>query len=981
MTAQRIAAHRKKLADCVWFVGFLALFVTAPGLCAQGERATGPEIAAKHTFVMTQPPQHVPTGTVVDGPILGNGDLGVALGGPPEDQRFYFGKNDFWSQQQSPMSVGGVALSIPDLAGATYRQEQDLSKAEVRGTFTKGNSTVHLRTWVGATENVMVTEISLTGGGGVPVSLQLFPASTALKDNNKPVNLGREQHGNGRWYFSGLITDVHVYDRALPDSEIQALKNDQGVENGLVRRWDFDEREGKDPVDTEVKLVRAPGCPAPPPILRPEEWPTDQPSGCGMYAEQGYQLDYQTFSVALHGHAPKFMHSSMYGDAGQVPPLKLVTIAAWIYIFSAGDANFILSKGDWDEAYGLQLDQGRLRFNIGDHFVRTANALPTHRWVHVAGTYDGMRLRAFIDGKQVLPGARFLYGGVSDGLVWLNRNADGPLDQQYPWPNPLPPTSTLETKGREVSFATRVVGAETTPADGGLRFTLEPGKQIYLVTPVLSDLDDPDHLAAAKSRAAGMTVAEIEKLEAAHRDWWRHFWSESSVEIGDPLLEKFYYSAQYVIACASRIGKVAPGLYGPWVTTDHPSWNGDYTLDYNYQTPMLGLYSSNHIATSGSYEPPLLAFMPRGAQYARTLLNVRGEYYPGHIGPWGMERRFDYEPFMDMREDAAFSVQPILMRFYSTYDRDYTGMVYPFVRGVGQFWEDFLKFENGHYVIQNDCADEVAEFDSPLGPTACEHENVNPMNELGFVRATFQGLIDMSKVLDVDAGSRPKWQDILDHLSPYPTGERDGKTVFLTAEGSLPSHLEEWGTLAIWPAGQIGLGSDPKLLEIARNTVAGREFNGFPLYPPVLARIGYDPASILKGLSEMCQKNGYPNGYIYFLGGGVETASTVPSTIDEMLLQSHQQVLRLFPVWPREMDAHFNHLRAYGAFLVSGELSKGAVKGVVIESEKGRPCTLQNPWHGKAIALTRNGHAAETLTGDTVTFKTTPGERIAIMPR
>ena len=76
-----------------------------------------------------------------------------------------------------------------------------------------------------------------------------------------------------------------------------------------------------------------------------------------------------------------------------------------------------------------------------------------------------MRLRAFIDGKQVLPGARFLYGGVSDGRVWLNRNADGPLDQQYPWPNPLPPTSTLETKGREVSFATRVVGAAT-PADG-----------------------------------------------------------------------------------------------------------------------------------------------------------------------------------------------------------------------------------------------------------------------------------------------------------------------------------------------------------------------------------------------------------------------------------------------------------------------------------------------------------------------------------
>ena len=187
--------------------------------------------------------------------------------------------------------------------------------------------------------------------------------------------------------------------------------------------------------------------------------------------------------------------------------------------------------------------------------------------------------------------------------------------------------------------------------------------------------------------------------------------------------------------------------------------------------------------------------------------------------------------------------------------------------------------------------------------------------------------------------------------------------------------------LAIWPPGQIGLGGDPRAARNRAQQRRGTRIQCIPLYRARAGRIGYDPDKLLKGIREMCQKNGYPNGYIYFLGGGVETASTVPSTIDEMLLQSHQGVLRLFPVWPREMDAHFNHLRAYGAFLVSGELSKGAVKGVVIESEKGRPCTLQNPWRGKAIALTRNGHAAETLTGDTVTFKTTPGERIAIMPR
>lgn len=81
------------------------------------------------------------------------------------------------------------------------------------------------------------------------------------------------------------------------------------------------------------------------------------------------------------------------------------------------------------------------------------------------------------------------------------------------------------------------------------------------------------------------------------------------------------------------------------------------------------------------------------------------------------------------------------------------------------------------------------------------------------------------------------------------------------------------------------------------------------------------------------------------------------------------------------MDARFGNLRAYGAFLVSSELSKGEVKNLVIESEKGKSCTLRSPLRGKAMILYRNGRAAETLKGDTVTFKTTAGERIVVMSR
>jgi hypothetical protein len=944
----------------------------------------GLSIVSKYTVVMTKPPRLVPTGTVVDGPILGNGDLGVAIAGPPEDQKIYFGMNDFWSQQGSVLSVGGMILRIPELAGGTYRQEQDLANAEVRGSFTKPGLTVKMRSWVAATENLSVTELNAEGSPA-RVTVRLFPQSAAIKENNHPVNLGREQHQTGRWYFDGLLDEVRIFNRALQPAEIDALASAREVEQGLVRRWTFEKQQGTTSVDTPVRVVMAPTCPLPPQVYRPVEDPADEPGGC---RPDGYHLDYQRFSIGKFGRAVKVMHSYVYIDAGRVPPLQQVTVAAWIYIFKAGDANFILSKGEWNDAYSLSLDHGRLRFNIGDSFARTAGALPVQKWIHVAGTFDGSVIRTYVDGEESLPRARFVSSGEASNMLWVSRNADGPADEQYAWPNPLPPTRLAATKGREVTVVTRLVGAQGTVREGELQFDLQLGSKVYLITPVLSDLEAPEHRSAAIARAQELSPAELDKLNAAHRDWWHHYWSESSVEIGDPLLEKFYYSSQYVIASASHSGRTAPGLYGPWVTTDHPSWNGDYTTNYNHQTPYLALYSSNHIATSDPYDPPVLAFLERGKLYAQTLLNVRGVYYPGHIGPWGMERAFDYEPFMGQKSDAAFLVQPMLMRFYSTYDLTYAGLVYPFIREVGNFWEDYLKFEGGRYVIHDDCPGEAGPWSgAPIGNgasnigfdwTACA-ASMNPLNDLAFVRATFRGLVAMSTALGVDSDRRTKWQHIINHLSAFPTEEKNGKTIFRASETGVGHG--GGGMRAVWPTGEIGLGGDPRLLEIARNSVDDMPDNNHPLTAPALARIGVDPAKLLENMRTAAEKNAYPNGYIFFYGGGVETASTIPGAINEMLLQSHEGVLRLFPDWPKDRDARFDQLRAYGAFLISSSFTNGQISSLVVESEKGRPCTLQNPWPGRTMVLSRTGHLAETLTGPQVTFQTLPGEHISVSPK
>jgi hypothetical protein len=88
--------------------------------------------------------------------------------------------------------------------------------------------------------------------------------------------------------------------------------------------------------------------------------------------------------------------------------------------------------------------------------------------------------------------------------------------------------------------------------------------------------------------------------------------------------------------------------------------------------------------------------------------------------------------------------------------------------------------------------------------------------------------------------------------------------------------------------------------------------------------------------------------------------------------------LRFFPVWARDKEARFGNIRAYGTFLISSEFAHGKVQRVLIVSEKGKPCFVQNPWPGKTVVLYRNGWKAESVNGPQFKFHTPAGEDIAL---
>ena len=545
----------------------------------------------------------------------------------------------------------------------------------------------------------------------------------------------------------------------------------------------------------------------------------------------------------------------------------------------------------------------------------------------------------------------------SDGeLGWVTRKAD-----PEGW------------EGREAAIATRVIGAPAVwSADGRSKavasFKLLPGQPVTIASAILSNRDTERPLPTARQRVAELDLPALEELNQEHLEWWREFWSASFIDIADEQVEGYWYGALYILACCNRAGKITPGLWGNWVTTDLPMWHGDLHLNYNLQTPYYGVYSCNHPELAMPYYDPILAYVPKGREMARDL-GCRGVHFPVAIGPEGMTvEEFDF----GQRSDAVFCALNFISHYEYTQDKDFLQeTIYPFLIEVADFWEDWLeRDEKGRYVL----------LKSGVGEQPNRGVNTNPILDLALLRTLFRALLVASVDLGVDADRRPKWQDILDHLSDYPTAVLDGKRVFNVSEDWPAIRPGAW---VIWPGGGVSLGSDPDLLETALNTISAvKRHGGEPQVYMRGVRVGHPDA--LAELKRTLTEDMFPNYYIEYGGGGIEMCGPLMA-VNEMLLQSHEGFLRLFPVWPQDQPARFGRLRAVGAFLVSSELKDGQVQNLMIESEAGKDCTVLNPWPGKKPAVYELADGGKTpvgveQVGDKFRFETRAGGKYVVQP-
>ena len=541
------------------------------------------------------------------------------------------------------------------------------------------------------------------------------------------------------------------------------------------------------------------------------------------------------------------------------------------------------------------------------------------------------------------------------------------------------------TKGVDIktsaAIALELLGDKELEYDGS--FVISPDIPATLVLSMASNFSHESPL-----EAVNCSVKKIYNVREKHESWWASFWNQSSININDRVIEKQYYLSLYCMASCSRNSEFPPNIFG-WVTTDNPLWCGDYHLNYNHQAPFYGLVKANRIEQADPHDAPLLDFMERAAWHCYKIFDHEGIVYPVGIGPKGIETtynshtRFDWEEariennglFFNQRSNGSYALVNMASRWYGTLDENYGNKIYFYVLQLSKFWENYLTWDETkkRYIIENDSSHEGSPIDER-----------NSWLSLSLCRLTFTFIVDLTEKLREDNSKLNVWENIIKNLSLGSTFIKNDKTVFRLTDNGM-----DWcddNTLSIqhiYPGGLFDLDSDPKMLNIALNTVEvmqrWQDFNGSNSFFPAAVRVGYDSKVILEQLRIYCEDT-YANGFRKDNPHGIENLSTVPNTINEMLCMGHSDVIRVFPVWPKDKDASFTKLRCKGAFLVSSCLKDSHIQEISVYSEKGETCVILNPWNGSKVKINRNGKPSEYLDGEKISINTSIDENILIQP-
>ncbi|MCK5441764.1 MAG: glycoside hydrolase N-terminal domain-containing protein [Maribacter sp.] len=497
--------------------------------------------------------------------------------------------------------------------------------------------------------------------------------------------------------------------------------------------------------------------------------------------------------------------------------------------------------------------------------------------------------------------------------------------------------------------------------------------------------------ATAKEVVSKAMVSGMETALTAHLDWWGNYWSKSSIAIPDTLLQKQYELEMYKFGAVARSNAPPIALQAVW-TADHgklPPWKGDFHHDLNTQLSYWPSYAGNHIELEEGFLNWLWKYRPAFKKYTEDYFEAKGMNVPGVTTLEG-EPMGGWIQYSFGQTVGAWLSHHFYLHWQFTQDEDFLKeKAYPWLKDVSIFIDDISIVENGKRGLKISSSPEI--FNNSRKAWFAGTTNF----DLALIRWNLEKTAELARKLQLDEEAA-KWTK---QLSEWPELAVDKETGFMFAP-SFPyneSHRHFSHLMGYHPLGLVDFSYGDADKDIIRNTLKNLEKQGpdywtgysYSWQGNLYARAfeGDKAARVLTTFAQcFCLKNSFhANGDQCKAGHSTMTYRpftlegnfAFASAIQEMLLQSHTGIIRLFPAIPATWkDVSFKKLRTVGAFLVSAEMKSGKVQKIEIESVADGVCSLANPFLDFRFDFYGTGELKES--GENIEINMAKGQKVVL---
>lgn len=475
-----------------------------------------------------------------------------------------------------------------------------------------------------------------------------------------------------------------------------------------------------------------------------------------------------------------------------------------------------------------------------------------------------------------------------------------------------------------------------------------------------------------------------------HSSWWNDFWSRSSIVIPDKVIERQWYLEMYKLGSCTRKNAPPISLQSVW-TADYnslPPWKGDFHHDLNTQLSYWPTYSSNHIDLAEGFTNWLWQYRDTFKWYTRSYFETDGLNVPGVSTitgqPMGGWIQYAFGPTV-----SAWLAQNFYLQWVYSGDSVFLKeKAYPWFRDVATYLEQLsVRGKDGKRKLPISSSPEIN--DNSRDAWFSETTNF----DLALIKFAFEKAGELATALNLTKEA-DHWKAVLAEWPDYSIDPAEG---FLFAPGHHynASHRHFSHLMAFHPLGLVDWSKGENDQALIRNTIATLDkygpdwWTGYSYsWQANLKARAFDGEGAAKALFIFADGFCLPNSFhVNGDQSGKEYSKNTyrPFTLEgnfafaaglqEMLIQSHTGVIRVFPAIPDLWkNASFTNLRTYGAFIVSATMIDGKLTEVTIKSEKGGKARLYNSFPGKEYRIGNTDFKG----AETIDITIVPGNEVII---